>query len=81
MVANLAYALVLFVGPGAAAETHAVFATAAECRSERRALLEDLEGSRIVAACVPQNRASINEAVAQLKTLFDAMHDVGLKQK
>lgn len=81
MVTNLTYALVLFAGSGTAAETHAVFATAAECRAERRALLEDLEGTRMAAACVPQNNAALKEAVTQLKVLFDTMSDMDHKQK
>ena len=73
MTTHIAYALVLFVHPGNHAEVHASFPTASECRAERRALLDDLEGSKIVAACVPQNRMSINEASAHLKTFFDSM--------
>ena len=76
MTTHIAYALILFVHPGSHAEIHAIFPTAAECRAERKTLLEDLEGSRIVAACVPQNRMSINEASAHLKTLFDTMSTI-----
>ena len=76
MIGNITYALILFVAPGTQAEVQANFASAAECRAERRALLDDLEGSKIVAACVPQNRMSINEASAHLKTLFDSMSTI-----
>ena len=42
MIGNITYALILFVAPGTQAEVQANFASAAECRAERRDMLDDL---------------------------------------
>jgi len=80
MIGNITYALILIVAPGAQAEVQANFATAADCRAERRAVMEDLAESSIVAVCVPQNRVSINEAMINLKSMYNAMIKIPLPE-
>ena len=56
MIASISYALVLFLHPGQEPKVFANFPTAAACRIEREAVLQDLKGTKITAACVPQER-------------------------
>jgi hypothetical protein len=75
MIAKLTYALVLFVHPDPEPRVYATFATAAECRAERVAVVQDLGSAQITAACVPQHQATMADIHAHLQEMMRVMRE------
>ena len=75
MIAKLTYALVLFVHPDPEPRVYATFATAAECRAERAAVVQDLGSAQITAACVPQNEITITDMSAHMRQMMRMMRE------
>ena len=78
MIAKLSYALVLFVHPSPEPRIYAVFPTAEACRSERAAVVHDLQHAQITAACIPQNQVSMDDAFTAMRSMIDALQNMPL---
>ena len=76
MIAKLIYALVLFVHPDPEPRVYATFATAADCRAERAAVVQDLGASKITAACVPQNQVTMSDMTAHMQEMMRVMQEL-----
>ena len=76
MIAKLVYALVLFVHPDPEPRVYATFATAADCRAERAAVVQDLGASKITAACVPQNQVTMSDMTAHMQEMMRVMQEL-----
>jgi len=81
MIANITYALVLFVHPSPEPRIYASFPTAEACRKERLAVTRDLEGTQITVACVPQERMSLDNIESQMQSIMSTMRNMHQKME
>lgn len=76
MVADLTYALILFVHPSPEPRVYASFPTAEACRTERAAVARDLEGTQITVTCVPQNQLQLNSMTSQMQSIMSTLRSM-----
>lgn len=79
MIASISYALVLFVHPSPEPRIFATFPTAEACRKERAVVSQDLAGSNITAACVPQERMNLTDIETQMQAIMSTMRNMHQK--
>lgn len=76
MIAKLSYALILIVHPDPTPRVYATFATAADCRAERAAVVKDIGTAQITTACVPQNQITMTDMTAHMQEMIRMMQDI-----
>ena len=76
MIADLTYALVLFVHPSPEPRVYASFPTAEACRTERATVARDLEGTQITVTCIPQNQLQFNSMTSQMQSIMSTLRSM-----